>query len=380
MQHEYSSLIDNGTWELVDLPPDRMVVNIIWIYKVKSHTTGDVSRFKARFVAKRCSQRAGLDYIETFSPIIIMASLRLFLTITAARDLELCELCIDIAFLYAPIKEDMHIRQPLGFSDGTSKVCHLKRCLYGLKQSPREFNMLLRAWLVDYGWQQCVSCPCIYICRTGHVFAIIALYVDDIPAACNDAAWLASFKAMLGAQFKIKDLGDLSQLLGIHITRDRSARTISLDQSKYMRDILDKYGMTDSKPSSLPMDPGFLAGLTHMTSPPLTGVAKDVYPSLMDTLLYAAVCTCPDVSTALSIFGSVQASPTDAHLHALKKILRYIHVTIDMRLTLGGGTDHSLQLIGFADIDWANDSSTRKSRSGYLFTLGRGPISYKPKQ
>jgi hypothetical protein len=144
--------------------------------------------------------------------------------------------------------------------------------------------MPLRAWLVDHGWQQCVSDPCIYIFRTDHVFAMIAPYVDDIPAAFNDATWLALFKAQLGARFKIKDLGDLSQLLGMHITRNRSARTISLGQSKYLRDILAKYGMTDAKPSSLLMDPGFLAGQAHMTSPPLTGVAKDVYPSLLGSL------------------------------------------------------------------------------------------------
>jgi hypothetical protein len=113
MQQEYSSLIDNGTWELVDLPPDRVVVNIVWIYKVKSDTVGDVSRFKARFVAKCCSQRDGLDYTETFSPDIRMACLRLFLAIAAARDLELCQLDIDIAFLYASIKEDVYISQPL---------------------------------------------------------------------------------------------------------------------------------------------------------------------------------------------------------------------------------------------------------------------------
>jgi hypothetical protein len=119
-------------------------------------TAGDVSRFKARFVAKGCSQRDGLDYTETVSLVIHMASLRLLLAIAAARDLELCQLDIDTAFLYAPIKEDVYIRQPLGFTDGTFKVCHLKRCLYGLKQPPREFNMLLREWLVDHGWQQCV--------------------------------------------------------------------------------------------------------------------------------------------------------------------------------------------------------------------------------
>jgi hypothetical protein len=169
MQQEYSSLIDNGTWELVDLPPDRVVVNNMWIYMVKSDTVGDVSRSKARFVAKRVSQRAGLDYTETFSSIIRMAILRLFLAIAAARDLELCQLDIDTEFLYAPIKEDVYIRQPLGFADGTSKACHLKRCLYGLKLSPREFNILMRAWLVEHGWQQCVSDPCIYIFRAGHV-------------------------------------------------------------------------------------------------------------------------------------------------------------------------------------------------------------------
>jgi hypothetical protein len=128
------------------------------------------------------------------------------------------------------------------------------------------------------------------------------------------------------------------------------------------------------------MDPGFLAGLAHMTSPPLTGLAKDVYPSLMGSLMYAAVCTRPDVSTALSILGSAQASPTDAHMQAVKKVLRYLHGTIDMRLTLGGSTDHSLQLASFADANWANDNNTRKSRSGYIFTLGREPISYKSKQ
>jgi hypothetical protein len=94
--------------------------------------------------------------------------------------------------------------------------------------------------------------------------------------------------------------------------------------------------MTDSKPSSLPMDPGFLGGLAHMASPLLTGVAKDAYPSLLGSPQYAAVCTRPDVSTALSILGSAQASPTDAHLQAPEKIFRYLHGTIDMRLTLGG--------------------------------------------
>jgi hypothetical protein len=110
MQQEYDFLVDNGTWELVDLPAGRTVVNNMRIYKIKSDTEGEVSRLKARFVAKGCSQRAGLDYMETFSPVIRMASLRLFLAMAAAMDLDLCQHDIDTAFMYAPIKEDAYIR------------------------------------------------------------------------------------------------------------------------------------------------------------------------------------------------------------------------------------------------------------------------------
>jgi hypothetical protein len=130
-------------------------------------------------VAKGCSQRAGLDNTKILFVDIRMASLGLALAIAAAMDLELCQLDIDTAFPYAPIKVYVYIRQPLGFMDGTPKVCHLKQCIYGLKLPTRKFNTLLRDWLVANGWQQCVSDPCIYIFRTGPVFAMIALYVDN---------------------------------------------------------------------------------------------------------------------------------------------------------------------------------------------------------
>jgi hypothetical protein len=177
----------------------------------------------------------------------------------------------------------------------------------------------LRDWLVDNGSQRCISDPCIFILRIGTVFAIVALYVDDIPGACNNIAWLASFKAQLGAMFKIKDLGDLSKLLGMYITRDMHARTISLDKSKYLRVILAKHSMTECKPSSLPMDPGFLCGLARMGSSPPARVAKDTYPNLIGIMQYAAVCTRLDVSTPLSILGVAQAQPNPVHLKSLKR-------------------------------------------------------------
>jgi hypothetical protein len=233
--------------------------------------------------------------------------------------------------------------------------------MYGLEQSPREFNELLRDWLVSHGWRQLMSDPCIYIFEADGVFAMIALYVDDILVACNNTAWRVAFAALVRSMFDIKDQGDLSDIIGMHITRDRAARTISLDQSKYVRELLDKHDMVDCKPSCLPMDPGFLAAISKQTHVPLTGTDRDVYPSLLGRLQYAAVCTRPDISTALSILGSAQANPTVAHMQALKKVLRYLKGSPSMSLTLGGGADNTLQLIGFADAEWGNDSETRRS-------------------
>jgi hypothetical protein len=163
MELEFDSLTSNQTWDLVPLPDGRRVVNNMWVYTAKTDAVGAVSRYKARFVAKGCSQREGIDYTETFSPVIRLASLSILLSIAAAHVLELGELDIDTTFMYAPIKEDVYIKQPLGLDDGTSNVCHLRMCFYGLKQSPREFNELLRDWLVSQRWRQLMLDPCIYI-------------------------------------------------------------------------------------------------------------------------------------------------------------------------------------------------------------------------
>jgi hypothetical protein len=248
MQLEFDSLTSNRTWDLVPLPAGRRVVNIMWVYKAKTNAYKAVSRYKARFVAKGCSQREGIDYTETFSPVIRLASLRVFFNIAAARDLELGGFDIDTAFMYAPIKEDVYMRLPLGFDDGTTNVCHLRRCMYGLKQSPREFNELLLDGLVSQGWRQLMSYPCIYIFEADGVFAMIALYVDDIPMACNNTSWRVAFTALVRSMFDIKDHGDMSDIIGMHITKDIAARTISLDQGKYVRELLDKLDMVDCKP------------------------------------------------------------------------------------------------------------------------------------
>jgi hypothetical protein len=263
----------------------------VGLYKAKTDASGAVSRYKARFVAKGCSQREGIDYTEKFSPVIRLACLRIFLKNTDAHDLELGGLDIDTTFLYAPIKRDIYIKHPLGLDDGTSKVCHLCRCMYGLKQSHREFNELLRDWLAAKGWRQLKSDPCIYICEADGVFAMIALFVEETHVACNSNAWRVVLTALCRSRFDIKDHGDMSDVIGMHFIWNCYARTITLDQGKYVRELLDKHYMTDCKPSCLPMDHRFLATISKMIPVPLTGKELEIYPSLLGSLHYGVVCS-----------------------------------------------------------------------------------------
>jgi hypothetical protein len=155
---------------------------------------------------------------------------------------------------------------------------------------------------------------------------MITMYVDGIHATCNDPNCMLTFKAQFGTLFKMKYMGDHSQVLSMHITRVRTARTILMDWSKYVKEILDKHNISDYKPSSIPMTPG-----SCPASPLLIWTAKDVYASLLGSLQHAIVCIRLDVSTTRRILGSAQASLTEAHLQALKKVESYPKETIELR-------------------------------------------------
>jgi hypothetical protein len=161
--------------------------------------------------------------------------------------------------------------------------------------------------------------------------------------------------------FKINDLGGLSQLLIMHVTRDMTACTISLDKFKNVKDILARRSMTECKPSSPLIDPGFLFGIAHMNSPLLTRSANDVHPSLMGSLQYAYVPTRPYVSSALRIHGSAHANPTEAHLQAVKKVVRYLRGTIDLRITLGRGMRTTASNIQASRIEIGRTTRVRAS-------------------
>ena len=187
MDEEMASLIENNTWELVEKPDDRMVFDNRWVYGVKMNLIGTVNKFNARLVAQGYSQRAGVDYNETFSPVARFDTIRAVLSVAASEKLNLAHFEVKTAFLYGELDEVIYMRQPAGYDDETNRVCKLNKSLYGLKQAPRCWNRKFKEFLEKHGLKVSKADPCLfYSINDGHKF-IIALFVDDgVVAAQNE--------------------------------------------------------------------------------------------------------------------------------------------------------------------------------------------------
>ena len=222
MDEEYTSLIENKTWDIVPLPKGRQAIGSQWIYKVKQHSDGSVERFKARFVAKGYSQEHGVDYDETFSPVFKLTSLQILLSISAIHDLEIHHMDVKMAFLNGEVDSEIYVEQPQGYElrngqPGAKLVCKLKKGLYGLKQAARLWNRKIDQYLQANGFRRCEADPCIYIRQASAHPILLCIWVDDIViiAHKND---IHTVKDTLRQHFKMMDLGQASYLLGMMIT------------------------------------------------------------------------------------------------------------------------------------------------------------------
>jgi hypothetical protein len=164
-QEEYDALHQHDVWELCELPPDRKAVGCRWVYRIKTNTDGTVERYKARLVAKGFSQKPHLDYTETFAPVAKFASLRTVLALAAAEDMEVHTMDVSSAFLNGDLDEEIYMAQPEGFEAPGQEhlVCRLKKSLYGLKQSPRQWYQKLHSTFVALGFSRCASDHCVWV-------------------------------------------------------------------------------------------------------------------------------------------------------------------------------------------------------------------------
>ncbi|KAL5824162.1 hypothetical protein ACOSQ3_020225 [Xanthoceras sorbifolium] len=379
MIDEMSSMKSNKVWDLVELPNGAKAIGCKWVFKTKKDSLGNIERYKARLVAKGFTQKEGIDYTETFSPVSKKDSLRVILALVAQFDFELQQMDVKTAFLNGDLEDEVYMKQPEGFpsSDGEQLVCKLKKSIYGLKQASRQWYLKFHNVISSFGFVENIMDQCIYQKVSGSKICFLVLYVDDILLATNDKGLLHEVKQFLSENFDMKDMGEASYVIGIKIHRDRFQGILGMSQETYINKVLERFRMKDCSPSVAPIVKGDRFNLNQCPKNDLEREQmKNIpYASAVGSLMYAQVCTRPDIAFVVGMLGRYQSNPGLDHWKAVKKVMRYLQGTKDYML-MYRRTDN-LEVIGYSDSDFAGCVDSRKSTSGYIFMMASGAVSWR---
>ena len=378
MLSEMDSMHENKVWTLEPVPEGIKPIGNKWIFKKKISADGKDVTFKARLVAKGFRQKPGLDYDETFSPVAMLKSIRILLAIAAHYDYEIWQMDVKTAFLNGSLAECVYMSQPEGFevSGSSGNACKLLKSIYGLKQASRSWNQCFDETVIRFGFIKNPEEPCIYKRIVNHTCTFLVLYVDDILLIGNDIPEMTSVKVWLSKQFSMKDLGEASCILGIQIYRDRSKKMLGLSQARYIDTVLKRFNMVDSKKGNIPMNPGISLSkrMSPKTDEERTRMASIPYASAIGSIMYAMLCTRPDIAYALSVVSRYQSDPGEEHWNAVKNILKYLRRTKELFLIF---SSDDLKVEAHTDSSFQSDIDDSKSTSGFVFTLGGGAVSWR---
>ena len=383
MCSEFKSLTKNHTWDLVDMPEDKNIVGCKWVFKVKHDDKGNIARYKARLVAQGYTQREGIDYEEVYAPVVKYNSIRTLLAIANELDLDVHQMDVKCAFLQGELEEEIFMQQPEGFidKDHPDKVCRLRKSIYGLKQSARCWNFAVNTFLKDTGYVQSNTDSCMYtksFDKDGKKHLIfIAIYVDDVLLASNDASTLNEEKAKLSKHFEMVDQGEIHFCLGMKIKRNRAKKILSIDQRAYLENVLKRFKMLESKPVSTPMEAGKRYKQLEKDE---ENVNIKEYQAAIGCLTYASIATRPDLSAAVGELSKFMSNPGKDHWSGIKRIMRYVKGTLNYGLQYESVGNGEINLSGYSDADWGGDLIGRKSTSGYVFKLGSSTVSWRSKR
>jgi hypothetical protein len=372
MHAEYDALMSNKTWTLCPRPSHRKVVRNKWVFKLKQKSDGTIDRYKARLVAKGFDQEGGIDFHDTFSPVIKPATIRLVLALAVHFGWFIHQLDISDAFLHGLLEEEVFMEQPKGFENPQfpDHVCRLHKSLYCLKQAPRAWFIRLSQALLDLGFESSIVDVSLFHFHRTSVTIFVLIYVDDILVISNSCSVISHLIIQLQCEFAVKDLGPLSYFLGIQA--QRGPHELFLSQTKYIADLLHRTKMEGSKPAPTPCASGgklsWFVG-DHLPDP-------TAYRHIVGALQYCTL-TRPDIAYSVNQLCQFLHAPKTVHLTAAKRVLRYLKGTITFGLHY---TQGPLHLNGYCDSDWAGSLDDRKSTTGYGIYLGPCLISWAAKK
>ena len=254
----------------------------------------------------------------------------------------------------------------------------MRKSLYGLKQAGCKWYEALTRALIDLSFCITQADPGVFYLQIEVHIIILIIHVDDCVITGSSAKLIADYKAKFNARYALTDLGPVSWLLGLKVTRDRENRTICLSQTAYINTMLDRFALTDTKPFRSPMVPGIIYSKDDSPSSPqeATHMEKAPYREAIGSLMYASVATRPDISFAVAALSQFLDNPGEVHWEAVKRVMRYLSGTKDFMLTYG---DEHHDLLGYSDADGATQEH-RHAISGYAFLIDGGVVSWSSRK
>jgi hypothetical protein len=373
MNEELDQIEKNQTWELVPRPKNKNVVGTKWIFKNKFNEDGQVIRNKERLVCKGYAQVEGIDFEETFSPVARMEAIILFLAYSCFKNFKVYQMDVKSAFLNGDLKEEVYTEHPEGFEQPgkEEQVYRLKKALYNLKQAPRAWYARLDKYLLQQGFKRGMSNNNIYLRIEKDSLLVTMVYVDDIIFGCNNDESSHKFSQEMSKEFEMSMIGEITFFLGLQITQ--SPKGMFITQSKYLKEILKKFGMAESAPVSTPMTTN--CKLNKEDESP--SVDSTLYRSMVGSLLYLTASR-PDIMQAVGMVERFQSSPKESHVMVVKRIFRYLKGTSDFGLWYP--RNKGFELISYTDVDWAGSVDEKKSTSGNAFFLGECLVSWSSRK
>jgi hypothetical protein len=370
MEIEIETLIKMEAFVVVDREPWMNVVSQVWAFKRKRFPDGSIRKLKARTCARGFEQIEGVDYFETFAPVVQWMTVRLILIMTILLNLENKQIDYTAAFMQAPLDHDVYVEMPKLF-EANGKVWKLKRALYGLKDAPRAYFVHTKNKLEELGFRQSDADPCLFISPT----VICLIYVDDalfVYKSPEEVNILTKRMRQIGMLFE--EESDVAGYLGVLLDRDPENNTITLKQSGLAQRIVEALHLDDDTPSvKTPADAFLPLDLDGERAHEIYN-----YASVAGMLQYLQGHSRPDISFAVSQVSRYTFGPKRSHELALERIGRYLKGTIDKGLILKPDLNSSLFKIdvyvdaAFAS-GWGTEQGTNpdsvKSRTGYIIEV-----------
>jgi hypothetical protein len=383
-EKELGMLKSMGVYVDEMLPEGRKAIGNRWVFEFKKDVNGGPPIYKARLVAQGFSQVPFVDYDATFAPVAKSVSVRFVAVHSALHGWHLE--CFDAtrAFLWGDLTRVIYMHYPPGYvsPEGLRSVWRLLKSLYGLKQASLIWYKLLRKVLESLGFMRSELDHALFVYKRpwggSDVHCLLAMHVDDGLAGSTSMDFLGFIKGEIKKAFGIKDLGPLKIFLGIQFERNLETRELFIHQEMFIDSLLLKYDLTNCNAVKTPLDRDHPLGLATDVHSPVVNLTH-TYQQLVGSLLFLQVCSRPDISFAVLLLSQHCSSPELHHLAAAKRVLRYLKGTRSYQLHYGGNDQH-LPLSGLSDADWAGNKKDRASVSGFVWSLGGGPISWSAKK